>query len=165
MAKLLSFSVKVIGLLMVTVIVLATAFVVACNSGATPYRLYAVRTGSMGHTIPPRSEVVVRKGQYHVGQVISFTYAGETITHRLIKLHDGYATTKGDANGTADPWTVPEKNIIGGVVAAPKQAGFALLFVTHSWVGKLDIMLLFLLVWLIVTFPETEEPPAAIAAS
>jgi signal peptidase I len=149
---------RIIAIILVLVIAVALVAAVVYKTGMTPYHLYAVRTGSMGKTIPPESEVVVRDGQYHVGQVVSFRYAGEVITHRLIKLESGMATTKGDANPSADPWKVPQRDIIGGVVAAPRHAGWVLMYLTHSKRGDLGIVLLVIAAWLLLTFPEREEP-------
>lgn len=96
---------------------------------ASPYKLYVIHTGSMGQTIPPRSAVVVHQGVYHVGQVISFTTHGETVTHRLLRIRsDRTIVTKGDANASADPSYVPVTNIIGEVVLAPREVGWWFIF-------------------------------------
>lgn len=145
----------------VTTVVFATlALVVASNAGVTPYRLYVVRTGSMSPTIPSESEVVVRKGVYHEGAVITFTFAGELVTHRLIKLEGDNAVTKGDGN-SVDPWPVPVQNIFGEVVLAPQHLGWIMMFVTHTVAGKIDLVLLMLFVWGLAFFPEKEELPEA----
>ena len=57
-----------------TLATLLVPLLVACVlalylTGAVPYRVYVVHTGSMSPTIPSRSAVVVREGSYHVGQV------------------------------------------------------------------------------------------------
>lgn len=94
-----------------------------------PYTLFAVRTGSMTPTITPRSAVLVHEGDYHVGQVVSFRHDGGVITHRLVDIkEDGTVVTKGDANRTPDPFIVHRSDIIGGVVAAPPQLGYWLVF-------------------------------------
>ncbi len=93
--------------------------------GALPYRVYIVHTGSMKPTIPSRSAVIVREGKYHVGQVVTFVEDGNVVTHRLMSMSAaGLTTTKGDANRTDDPWHVSKREIIGGVVAAPRQIGY-----------------------------------------
>ncbi len=99
---------------------------------ALPYRIYAVHTGSMAPTFPLRSAVVVREGVYRIGQPISFRIHGETVTHRLVRDNlDGTLTTKGDANKTVDTWRLPRANVIGGVVLAPRDVGFLLVFLRN----------------------------------
>jgi len=136
---------KVVLVLLVPLLALV-AFVVAV-SGVLPYRVYVVHTGSMTPTIPTRSAVLVRDDVYHVGQVVTFTEHGLTVTHRLIAIGaDGLITTKGDANPTADPWHVPRSQIIGGVVAAPRQVGYWLEYLKNP-AGLASILLAFAVCW------------------
>lgn len=141
--------------LVAIVLAAITASILYC-AGVPPYRVYIVHTGSMGNTIPSGSAVIVREHEYHVGQVVSFTIAGEVVTHRLIKITDGQITTKGDANLSADPQRLPESNIIGGVVAAPRNLGFALQYFRLPF-GIASAVLFVVLLWLCWTFPGPEE--------
>lgn len=131
---------------------LATLLVVACGfgliaSGVLPYRLYVVHTGSMEPTIPSTSAVLVRVGQYKVGQPISFNEQGGVITHRLMRINaDGTIDTKGDANATDDPWHVPTSAIIGGVVAHPMGVGYWLVFFKNP-LGLACVFLSVLVCW------------------
>jgi len=109
--------------LFLPIVLLATFVVLA--TGVLSYKVYVVHTGSMSPTIPPGSAVIVHEGHYKLGQVITFTEHGLTVTHRLVSINaQGLTTTKGDANSTPDPWHVPKKQIIGGVVAAPRYVGY-----------------------------------------
>ena len=135
-----------VALLLLVPLLAATAFAVAA-SGVLPYRVYVVHTGSMTPTIPTRSAVFVRDDVYHVGQVVTFTEHGMTVTHRLIAIGaDGRITTKGDANPTADPWHVPKSQIIGGVVAAPRQVGYWLEYLKNP-AGLASVLLACLVCW------------------
>ena len=126
-------------------------------TGALPYKVYVVRTGSMGNTIPPKSAVIVREGEFRVGEVVTFKVNGSPVTHRLLAIHaDGTIDTKGDANRTMDPWHVPTSAIIGHVVAAPRMVGYWLIYL-KSPMGIASILLFCLLIWQIVTFPATRE--------
>ncbi len=117
------------------------------ETGNLPYRVYIVHTGSMVPTIPPESAVVVREGQYHVGEVVSFVEHGNVVSHRLMAIHpNGTITTKGDGNRTADPWHVPVSNIIGGVVAAPRHLGYLLTYLRLPE-GAASILLALLCLW------------------
>jgi signal peptidase len=133
-----------------------------------PYRPYVIHTGSMGNTIPSRSLVIVHEGEYHIGQAVTFTVNGATVTHRLIKIdEDGNITTKGDANRSVDPWHPPKSNIIGGVVSAPQYLGWWLYFLFRS-TGGLCAVLFILAIWQCWTLPkvfEPQEPSAAVPAT
>jgi signal peptidase I len=116
-------------------------------SGALPYKVYVVHTGSMSPTITPKTAVVVREHQYHVGQVVTFVENGETVTHRLVSINAfGITTTKGDANATADPWHVPASQIIGGVVTTVPEVGYWLVYFKHP-LGLASIVLALLVIW------------------
>jgi len=132
-------------LLLVPTLALA-AFIVAA-SGALPYKTYVVHTGSMSPTIPSKSAVIVREQQYEVGQVITFTASGLTTTHRLVSIDaDGMAITKGDGNGSVDPWRIPPEQIIGGVVAAPRELGYWLVYFRNP-VGLVSVIVSILGTW------------------
>jgi len=148
---------KVVLLLMVPLMALAAFAVVV--SGASPFRVYVVDSGSMTPTIPTRSAVVVRENQYQIGQVITFTAGGRTVTHRLVSISaDGTATTKGDGNQTVDPWQIPTSQIIGGVVAAPRQLGYWLVYLKNP-LGMASILMSLLLLWQVLSL--TKQPTEA----
>lgn len=128
-------------------VLLCVGLLAARETGNLPYRLYIVHTGSMIPTIPPESAVVVREGDYHVGQVISFEVHGEVVSHRLLAIDpDGTITTKGDGNRTADPWHPPASAIIGGVVAAPRRLGYLLTYLRLP-LGAASIILALICLW------------------
>jgi signal peptidase I len=121
---------------------------------ASPYKTYVIHTGSMGDTIPSGSAVVVRKDEYHIGQVVSFLSNGGIVTHRLISINaDGNITTKGDANSAVDPSHPPVSNIVGGVVASPHFAGRAMVIFRQP-TGIPSFVCLFIA---IVLWPPREE--------
>jgi signal peptidase len=135
--------------LLVCAAVLLGAALVLYNTGNLPYKVYIVHTGSMSPAIPSGSAVIVREGQYRVGDVVSFKVHGTIVTHRLKAVHpNGTITTKGDANETADPWHVPKSNIIGQVVASPRLLGYFLAYVRNP-LGLASIAAILLFVWLI----------------
>lgn len=145
------------GLSLLTAAALATLLWVVV---AAPYQVFAVRTGSMTPTIPPRSAVVVHEGVYHVGQVVSYRKDGGVITHRLIKLSpDGTFKTKGDANRTADPWTLPTSALIGGVVAAPPVLGYWLVYLKEP-AGAASLVFGVLCLWLLWSAAGRQEGSA-----
>lgn len=125
------------------------ALAVLSMTGTLPYKLYAVRTGSMRPAIPTKSAVVVRENQYRVGQVVTYRKGGDIISHRLLAINaDGTIDTKGDANSTMDPWHVKTSDIIGGVVAAPPMLGYWLVYLKNP-MGLASLFVSLLIFWLI----------------
>ncbi|KTR53392.1 S26 family signal peptidase [Curtobacterium oceanosedimentum] len=105
---------------------------------AAGVRTFDVRTPSMGRAAPVGSLVVtVPPGQHRlaVGDVVTFvppvaegggTAARLPYTHRVTAVVDGAITTKGDANGAADAWTISRGDVVGRVVAVLPGGGWAL---------------------------------------
>ena len=137
------------------------AVLILFSAGALPYKLYTVRTGSMGSTIPSRSAVLVRQHDYRLGQVISFRESGSVVTHRFVAENaDGTIVTKGDANRTEDPWHPTRASVIGGVVAAPRMVGYWLVYLKNP-VGLLSIILVALAIaqiWAIAGQADPASP-------
>jgi signal peptidase len=140
--------------LWLTVPLIVAAMFVLAISGALPYKLYVVHTGSMWPAIPSRSAVLVQEHQYTVGQPIAFVVDGAVITHRLVAISaEGIITTKGDANATPDPWHVRTSAIIGGVVASPPELGYWIIYLRNP-VGLISILVAILLVWQVWSFAD-----------
>jgi signal peptidase I len=152
---------KVLVLLVLLVVVAAFGVFI---SGVLPYKVYVLHTGSMSPTIAPKSAVIVEEHHYHVGQVVTFTEDGQTVTHRLMSINaQGMITTKGDANATADPWHVPKSQIIGGVVATMPEVGYWLEYL-KSPLGLASVLLAVLACWQIWSL-GTSVPASAPAAA
>ncbi|HLG70859.1 MAG TPA: signal peptidase I [Chloroflexota bacterium] len=99
------------------------------------YRTYVVLSGSMEPAIHTGAVVVaqpVPPTSLKVGDVIVYNRsdADERITHRIVDIKDADAgrptfTTKGDANGAPDPWTVQyPTNTAGKVVFSVPYVGY-----------------------------------------
>ena len=145
---------------LVSVPLLVIAAVAVFVSGVLPYKVYVLHTGSMTPTIPSKSAVIVDEGHYHVGQVVTFTEDGETVTHRLISINAaGLITTKGDANATADPWHPPKSQIIGGVVTTMPEVGYWLVYL-KSPLGASSVLLAMLAIWQIWALGSSTLPEA-----
>jgi signal peptidase len=122
-------------------------------SGALPYRLYVIHTGSMSPTIPSRSAVVVREGTYRLGQVITYRTSNGVVTHRFIKRNaNGELATKGDANRTEDPSAISRAQVIGGVVAAPRMVGYWIVYFKQP-AGLASLFLAVVCAWLVYSLP------------
>ena len=152
---------KVLVLLVLLVVVGAFGVFI---SGVLPYRVYVLHTGSMSPTIAPKSAVIVEEHHYHVGQVVTFTEDGQTVTHRLISINaQGMITTKGDANATADPWHVSKSQIVGGVVTTMPEVGYWLEYL-KSPLGLASVLLALLACWQIWSLGTSVPAPAPAAA-
>jgi signal peptidase len=135
-----------VGLLLVIPLLLLATFIVLAT-GATPYKVYVIHTGSMNPTIPSGSAVIVHEGHYRIGQVVTFREDGLTVTHRLLSINaQGLTTTKGDANASPDPWHVPKSQIVGGVVAAPRYVGYWITYF-KSPLGLASLVLVIAVLW------------------
>lgn len=140
-----------LALALVVPLILATVLVLAV-SGALPYKLYVVHTGSMSPTIPSRSAVIVQENHFSIGEPITFVANGEVITHRLVAISaEGTTTTEGDANATPDTWHVPTSAIIGGVVTTVPELGYWITYLKNP-VGLVSILAGVLLLWQIWSF-------------
>jgi signal peptidase I len=147
---------KKVLLVMVPLVVVAACAIFI--SGVLPYRVYVLHTGSMSPTIAPKSAVIIQEHRYHVGEVVTFTENGTTVTHRLVSINPaGLITTKGDANATADPWHVPKSQIIGGVVATVPEAGYWLVYL-KSPLGAASVLLALLAIWQIWALGKSASP-------
>jgi signal peptidase len=145
---------------MVMVPLALAAVLVLYLGGSIPYKVYVIHTGSMSPTIPPKSAVLVQEGHYRVGQVVAFRVHDEVVTHRLMAIKPGgVIVTKGDANRSADPWRVLTSSIIGGVVAAPHEVGYLLVYLKTP-AGIASILMLILVVLQVGTLArELDEAP------
>jgi signal peptidase I len=98
-----------------------------------------------------------------VGQVVTFTEDGQTVTHRLLSINaQGMITTKGDANATADPWHVPKSQIIGGVVTTMPEVGYWLEYL-KSPLGLASVLLAILACWQIWSLGKTAPAAAPVS--
>lgn len=142
-------------------VALLCGLLIGLSTDRLPYSARVIQTGSMNNA---GSLVVIHDRHYEVGQPVTFKVNGEIVTHRLLSVDQyGLATTKGDANRTADPWHVPVSSIIGGVVLTVPWLGAVLksIFYLPTIAGIL-IMLLGRY-WLVTSYEDdspSENPPA-----
>lgn len=78
--------------------------------------IYKVETGSMEEKIHTGDYILIyKKGNYKVGDVVTYEIDGYNVTHRIIDNDDDVFTTKGDANNTPDK-EINKDSIIGKVI-------------------------------------------------
>jgi signal peptidase I len=142
------------GMAVTAAAVLATGLVVvAVLFFLAGWRWFVVSTPSMGQSAPVGSLVLsepVTASGLHTGDVIVFTPPGrpETVyTHRIAGIDEaGGITTRGDINGSNDPWVLTPHNILGVATLLPGwgwlikavplllAGGLILWVVTRYWV-------------------------------
>jgi signal peptidase I len=113
------------------------------------WEIFAVLSGSMEPTIKVGGIVAVHPvpaDQLKVGDVITFVDQNRPdtfVTHRIVELAvtDGQATakTKGDANDTADAWSVPANKAVGRVDLSLPYLGFLMIWLS-SPLAKVAIL-------------------------
>jgi signal peptidase len=109
-------------------------------------RPFTVLSGSMEPVIHTGDVVIsspIAAVEARPGDIVTFRDPSDSrrlITHRLrsMELRGGSvrAVTKGDANNTAERWSVPAGATVGRVVVRVPRAGYALAAVRGPW-GKL----------------------------
>jgi signal peptidase I len=114
--------------------------------------IYVVRTGSMSPSILPGDAVLDVSAPPHVrrGEVITFRLpSGGLVTHRVHAIHGDLVSTKGDANRTADPWTVAPDQVVGTVRHTLPRIGYVLVYLQQpAGIGSLmTAMLALFLAW------------------
>lgn len=139
-----------LALLVVTAVIVALA-AITIGPHLFRYQALVVRSGSMSPTIPTGSIVFYRPVQaarVRIGDVIVFSEPGKPntkVTHRVYSIGDGpngkYFVTKGDANGSPDPWHVPAAGTGWRAVWHVPVAGYVL-FDIQSTYGRLLLLLI-----------------------
>jgi signal peptidase I len=85
--------------------------------------------------------VVTRsEGSYHVGEVVAYRnpeLRGNIVLHRIVAIHDGRYTYKGDNNSVADVGTTTRAAIVGKKVLYWSGGARFLMNIKTPWVGAL----------------------------
>jgi hypothetical protein len=139
---------RVVGVLAAALLV---GVLVLLAGWATGWRSHDMTTPSMGRAAPVGTIVVSRPvelSQVHVGQIIVFHPPGRpgaTYAHRvaaLVRLPTGTGIeTKGDINGTRDPWVLGRSNLVGRVALRIPDGGFVVQALPWLILGLFVILL------------------------
>ncbi|MEO8887687.1 MAG: signal peptidase I, partial [Jatrophihabitantaceae bacterium] len=129
------------------------------------YRIYVVHTGSMTPTYRPGDVVVDGPADRAArpGEVITFRHSDLTtdvVTHRVVNVTSAGITTKGDANRTADAWTIRPDQVKGQVRFGVHGLGYLMVYLRQpSGIGSIaTVTIAILLLWRLF-FPDEEVPP------
>jgi signal peptidase len=102
-----------------------------------------------------------------VGEVVTFRYPSgpdTVVTHRVASSSGDIVHTKGDANRTADPWTLHLSQVVGTQVTPLPRAGYVLVYLKQpAGLASLVTTVLGLVLLWRVFFPDegaaaSEEP-------
>lgn len=112
-------------------------------------RWMTVTTPSMGQSAPVGSLILSRPVEFttiELGDWVVFqppASSGESYTHRVVQFADnGGLITKGDNNGSDDPWIVRDADMIGGVIASLPGVGYLIQMLPILLVGGFTIFFL-----------------------
>jgi signal peptidase len=117
------------------------------------YRMYVVHTGSMTPTLNP-GDLVIDKRQtaLRAGEIITFRHSdltSDVVTHRIQSVTLAGIHTKGDANRSADAWTIRPDQVQGHVVLKLHGFGYLAVYfkqptgVASFAVGVVGLLLLY----------------------
>lgn len=116
------------------------------------YDLYLVRSESMVPTINMGDLIITGPvgDNLEKGQIITYAFNDETITHRIYSLDETKIVTKGDAVEDPDPWTVKSSDVRGTYLFKIPYVGFATRFIQTKlgWFISIIIPATVLVIWL-----------------
>ncbi|MBS4030889.1 MAG: signal peptidase I [Clostridiales bacterium] len=126
----------------------------------SPYKLLAVKSGSMAPALPTHSVIAITKNNQHLflpGEIITYHTDGRLITHRIIHVGfdgDVYYQTKGDANHSPDSYHVRRPDVYGRViyVTSPTLSAFISLLYSPKTIRAILILFFILLFPVIFNF-------------
>ncbi len=137
---------------------------VAYGFHAAGYQKFVVETGSMVPTLDPGDLVVDRpaRGDFHVGDIITFRHGqgNDLVTHRIVEITPQGIKTKGDANRTADAWTIPDDFVVGVVAFHIPKGGYVVTFLSQpAGIGAVALALVALILLWRLFFPNEDCEP------
>lgn len=116
------------------------------------YDLYLVRSESMTPTINMGDLIITGPVDENVeeGEIITFEWSGELVTHRVHTIDETVIHTKGDAVEDPDPWTITNSNVRGTYLFKIPYVGFVTRFIQTKigWFITIIIPAMALVVWL-----------------
>lgn len=116
---------------------------VAMMSGLFRYYFLAIGSGSMEPQISKGDMIVVKKSDDYdkmkEGDVLVYRHENTVMVHRISKVDEDGGVfkfqTKGDANETADKWTVNQSDIIGVAKSKIAMFGYPTLWLNELFNG------------------------------
>lgn len=153
------FKIAYIILIMLVIINLAMLIQLKTNPDKTPslfgIKMFCIVSGSMRPTIDIDDVIFIKevgKTEIQVGDIISFTINGETITHRVIYImsdEENQLTyiTKGDANNVEDEVGIRYDNIEGKYISRIPKIG-KIIIALQSKTMLISILIILIILYL-----------------
>lgn len=142
----------VVSTVLITLIALLVAVPAVAGLFGVQYRI--VTTGSMDPTYPVGSVLVVLPptgDDLRVGEPVVFRISDDPedlpVTHRVVALDDGVATTRGDANDANDPDPLTQDRVVGTVGTALLGDAARAFVALTSLPGRIALIALALLLY------------------
>lgn len=120
------------------------------------YTVFEVSTGSMAKTLNIYDVILVKiTKEVEQGDIITYKYDDELITHRIMKIDGDKLITKGDANNTEDK-AITKDDIIGKVISVYPKVGIWVKVFTEPNV-LISVFVTLVLIGLAITKADKEE--------
>ena len=120
------------------------------------YTVFEVSTGSMAKTLNIYDVILVKiTKEVEQGDIITYKYDDELITHRIMKIDGDKLITKGDANNTEDK-AITKDDIIGKVISVYPKVGIWVKVFTEPNV-LISVFVTLVLIGLAITQEDKEE--------
>lgn len=142
---------------------------VAFGFSQAGYTKFVVETGSMVPEIYPGDLVIdappgKSADDYAVGDVITFKHGqgNDLVTHRITEITPEGIKTKGDANRTADVWTIPLDFVVGKVAFTIPKGGYVVIFLGQpAGIAAIVVAVVGLILLWRIFFPTDRPADAA----
>ena len=120
------------------------------------YTTFEVSTGSMAPTLNIYDVILVEiTKDVKVGDIITYKYENELITHRIMEINGDNIITKGDANNTEDK-SITKDAIIGKVISVYPRVGIWAKVFTEPNV-LISVFITLVLIGLAITKDEKDK--------
>ncbi|MDO4684794.1 MAG: signal peptidase I [Candidatus Saccharibacteria bacterium] len=111
------------------------------------WRTFVVVSPSMGQTAPVGSLVITKKTHdYQPNDIITFTQHNRVYTHRVQSKDGDTLITKGDLNGSIDPWRIASADVLGEAVSITRHLGWLLRALPWLLLGMIIVYILSLFI-------------------
>lgn len=118
---------------------------------AVGFRTYSILSGSMEPEIRTGDLAIVKSAkmnQVEPGDVITFKYEGNIVTHRIVEKNEEGFITKGDNNNAEDTEIVKEEELIGKVLFHMPFLGYITVFLSKPIViSGLMVLIAISILW------------------